>query len=42
VLAHIIELLESIDVKKISAADDDVLEKIKKIQKLGYQIEKQL
>lgn len=42
ILAHIIELLESIDVNKLPKADDDVLEKIKKIQKLGYQIEKQL
>ena len=43
VLSHIIELLESIDVDDIPDSEiDDVLSKTKKIQQLGYQINKSL
>lgn len=43
VLSHIIELLESIEVDKIPADEiDEVQEKTKRIQQIGYQINKNL
>ena len=43
VLSHIIELMESIDVDKIPADEvQEVQEKTKKIQQIGYQINKNL
>lgn len=42
-LSHIVKLLESIDVDEIPEAEvDDVLEKTKRIQQLGYRINKKL
>ena len=43
VLSHVIQLLESIDIKEIPESElDDVIAKTKKIQQLCYQINKQL
>jgi hypothetical protein len=43
VLSHVIELLESIDIEEIPESEfDDVFAKTKRIQQLGYQINKSL
>lgn len=43
ILTHIISLLEEFDVNKVKSDEiNDVIEKTKKIQKLGYEINKQL
>jgi hypothetical protein len=43
VLSHIIELLESIDVEEIPTEEiEEVQEKTKRIQQIGYQINKNI